>query len=119
MRPGHRPTEPILRFADKLLPARQHAGRSNQANGPPVITAPARTPRQLLPKVVELAAAFSASTARGPSPSSRRIQGSSCKNPASLAGGSRDTKRSLLAVAQHGKRRHIEVFSVRVNRSYL
>lgn len=46
-------------------------------------------------------------TASGPSPSPGQIQVPSCKNPASLAGGSRDTKRSLLAVAQRGKRRHI------------
>jgi hypothetical protein len=35
--------EPILRFADKLLSASQRGGRSIQANGPPVITAPAHT----------------------------------------------------------------------------
>ena len=35
--------------------------------------------------------------------------GSSCKSPGSLAGGSRDTQRSLLAVAPHSKRRHIVI----------
>jgi DNA helicase II / ATP-dependent DNA helicase PcrA len=62
---GYRSTNPVLRFADKLLPASQRGGQSIQTVGPPVITAPVRTAGQLLPKVVELAAAFSAKHSEG------------------------------------------------------
>ena len=65
MRRGYRSTDPILRFADKLLPASHRGGQSIQTNGPPVITAPVRTAGQLLPKVVELAAGFSAKYSEG------------------------------------------------------
>ena len=65
MRRGYRSTEPILRFADKLLPTSQRGGRSIQAGGPPVITAQVRTAGQLLPKVAELAAGFSARYSEG------------------------------------------------------
>ena len=65
MRRGYRSTDPILRFADKLLPAGQRGGRSIQTDGPPVVTAPVRTAGQLLPKVVELAAGFSAKYSEG------------------------------------------------------
>jgi hypothetical protein len=65
MRRGYRSTNPILRFADKLLPASQRGGQSIQTDGPPVITAPVRTAGQLLPKVVELAAGFSAKHTEG------------------------------------------------------
>jgi DNA helicase IV len=60
MRRGYRSTNPILRFADKLLPSNQRGGQSIQTIGPPVITAPVRTAGQLLPKVAELAAGLSA-----------------------------------------------------------
>ena len=62
---GYRSTDPIMRFADKLLPASQRGGQSIQTNGPPVITAPVRAAGQLLPKVVELAAGFSAKYSEG------------------------------------------------------
>lgn len=65
MRRGYRSTEPILRFADKLLPATQRGGQSIQTDGPPVITAQVRTAGQLLPKVVELAAGLSARHSEG------------------------------------------------------
>ena len=65
MRRGYRSTDPILRFAEKLLPASQRAGRSIQTDGLPVVTAPVRTPGQLLPKAVELAAGFSAKRSEG------------------------------------------------------
>ena len=65
MRRGYRSTDPILRFADKLLPPSQRGGRSIQASGLPVITASVRTARELLPKVVELAASFSAKYSEG------------------------------------------------------
>lgn len=59
MRRGYRSTGPILRFADKLLPANQRGGQSIQTDGPAVITAQVRTAGQLLPKVVELASDLS------------------------------------------------------------
>jgi DNA helicase IV len=62
---GYRSTNPVLRFADKLLSANQRGGQSIQTVGPPVITAPVRTAGQLLPKVVELAAGFSAKHSEG------------------------------------------------------
>ena len=62
---GYRSTDPILRFADKLLPAGQRGGQSIQTDGPPVITAQVRTAGQLLPKVVELAAGLSAKHSKG------------------------------------------------------
>lgn len=65
MRRGYRSTDPILRFADQLLQASQRGGRSIQTDGLPVITAPVRTAGQLLPKVVELAAGFSAKYSEG------------------------------------------------------
>jgi DNA helicase II / ATP-dependent DNA helicase PcrA len=65
MRRGYRSTDPILRFADKLLPVGQRGGRSVQTDGPPVVTAPVRTAGQLSPKVVELAAGFSAKYSEG------------------------------------------------------
>lgn len=65
MRRGYRSTDPILRFADKLLPASQRGGQSIQTDGPPVITAQVRTVGQLLPKVVELAAGFTAKHSEG------------------------------------------------------
>jgi DNA helicase IV len=65
MRRGYRSTNPILHFADKLLPADQRGGQSIQTVGPPVITAPVRTAAQLLPKVVELAAGLSAKHSAG------------------------------------------------------
>lgn len=65
MRRGYRSTDPILRFADRLLPASQRGGQSIQTNGLPVITAAVRTPGQLVPKVVELAAGFSAKHSEG------------------------------------------------------
>jgi DNA helicase II / ATP-dependent DNA helicase PcrA len=65
MRRGYRSTDPILRFAGKLLPASQRGGQSIQTDGPPVITAQVRTAGQLLPKVVELAAGLSARHSEG------------------------------------------------------
>ena len=67
MRRGYRSTNPILRFADKLLSANQRGGQSIQTDGSPVITAPVRTAGQLVPKVVELAAGFSAKYSEGTS----------------------------------------------------
>jgi DNA helicase-2/ATP-dependent DNA helicase PcrA len=65
MRRGYRSTDPILRFTDKLLPTSQRGSRSIQTDGLPVITAQIRTPGQLMPKVVELAAGFSAKYREG------------------------------------------------------
>jgi DNA helicase IV len=65
MRRGYRSTGPILRFADKLLPANQRGGQSIQTDGPAVITVPVRTAGQLLPKVAELAAGLSAKHSEG------------------------------------------------------
>ena len=65
MRRGYRSADPILRFADKLLPASQRGGRSIQTSGLPVTTAPVRTAGQVLSKVVELAAGFSAKYSEG------------------------------------------------------
>jgi len=65
IRRGYRSTEPILRFADKLLRATQRGGQSIQAYGPSVITAQVRTAAQVLPKVGELAAGFSAKYREG------------------------------------------------------
>jgi len=65
MRRGYRSTGPILRFADKLLPASQRGGQSIQTDGPPVITAQVRTSGQLLRKAVELAGELSAKHGKG------------------------------------------------------
>jgi ATP-dependent DNA helicase UvrD/PcrA len=65
MRQGYRSTDPILRFADKLLPKTQGGGRSIQTDGPDVILERVRTAGQLLPKVVELAADLSAKHSEG------------------------------------------------------
>jgi len=94
MRRGYRSTGPILRFADKLLPASQRGGQSIQTDGPPVITAQVRTAGQLLPKVVELAAGFSAKHGEGTTAIITMDPGAVRRNSASLAGGSRDEKRS-------------------------
>jgi DNA helicase IV len=65
MRRGYRSTDPILRFADKLLPANQRGSRTIQTDGPSVITAQVRTAGQLLPKIIELAAGLSARHSEG------------------------------------------------------
>jgi hypothetical protein len=62
---GYRSVDPILRFADKLLPVSQRGGRSIQTSGLPVTTAPVRTAEQLVSKVIEFAAGFSATYSEG------------------------------------------------------
>jgi hypothetical protein len=62
---GYRSTNPVLRSADKLLPASQRGGQSIQTDGAPVILRSVRTARQLMPKVVELAADLSAKHSEG------------------------------------------------------
>jgi DNA helicase-2/ATP-dependent DNA helicase PcrA len=51
MRRGYRSTNPILRFADMLLPASQRGGQSIQTVGPHVITASVRTAGQYVSTV--------------------------------------------------------------------
>lgn len=62
---GYRSTNPILRFADKLLPASHRGGQSIQTDGPPVLTLQVRTAAQLVPKVIEVAAGLTAKHSGG------------------------------------------------------
>src|SRR5262249_30289137 len=84
--PGYGPTAPIPRLAGKLPPASQRGGRSIQADGPPVSTAPARTPGQLLPKVVELAAGFTARHSQRTIAITRTDPGAVMQEPGKLGG---------------------------------
>ena len=117
MRRGYRSTNPILRFADKLLPANVTADRSRPTGRLSSLRRCAQLDSSCR-RSSNWPLASPPSTARGRPPSSRWIRVPSCRNSASLAGGSRDEKGSSgprmdFRFASIIRRRHVDLSSTR------
>lgn len=65
MRRGYRSTGPILKFADKLLPAAQRGAMTLQLSGPPVRREPTPTASASVGKAVEVAREFAGAYVNG------------------------------------------------------